>query len=52
MDAGADSQPEGERNPARPGLPLVFFGLYALLLTLAALSEVFGWGWFDHPFFK
>ncbi len=52
MGAEADSRPQGKQVSARPGLGLVLFGLYALGLALAALSEVFGWGWFDYPFFK
>jgi len=31
---------------------LVLFFVYVLVLALAALSELFDLGWFNHPIFK
>jgi len=31
---------------------LAVFIFYVVILTLAALSELFELGWFDHPLFK
>jgi hypothetical protein len=42
---------EGKNN-GKAGIGLVVFGVYVALLALAAVSEVFGFGWFDFPVFK
>ena len=33
-------------------LGLIIFILYIVVLALAAISELFDLGWFDHPIFK
>ncbi len=34
------------------GVGLIVFILYVAVLALAAISELFDLGWFDHPIFK
>jgi hypothetical protein len=34
------------------GVGLIVFILYVVVLALAAISELFDLGWFDHPIFK
>jgi len=34
------------------GVGLIIFILYVVVLALAAISELFDLGWFDHPIFK
>jgi len=33
-------------------LGLAVFAVYVVVLALAAVSELFGLGWFNHPLFK
>ncbi len=44
-----DEQPAPGRSAT---VGLVVFAIYVAVLTLAAVSEVFDLGWFDHPLFK
>lgn len=39
-------------NGRRTYVTLVLFFLYAVLLSVAALSELFGLGWFENSLFK
>ncbi len=42
-----------QRSPGRSAtVGLVVFSIYVAVLALAAVSEVFDLGWFDHPLFK
>lgn len=42
-----------ELSTSRAGLTgLIIFIGYVIILALAAVSEVFDLGWFDHPVFK
>ena len=45
----------GEENVSgsrAAGIGLVVFIAYVVVLALAAVSELFDLGWFDHPIFK
>jgi hypothetical protein len=51
MSGAAD--PVEQKKIGREALAgLAVFFLYVLVLAAAAVSEVFGLGWFDHPIFK
>ena len=42
-----------QRSPGRSAVAgLAIFAIYVIVLALAAVSEVFDLGWFDHPLFK
>ncbi|MFC1544661.1 hypothetical protein ACFL4X_00700 [Gemmatimonadota bacterium] len=49
MTGQAEKQQEGGRGAA---IGLAIFALYVVVLALAAISEIFNFGWFDFPVFK
>jgi hypothetical protein len=50
MSEKPEQQQQGSGRGAAIGLAV--FALYVVLLALAAISEVFELGWFNHPLFK
>jgi|GEM_PF-2156757 hypothetical protein len=43
---------ENISSSSAAGVGLIIFILYVVVLALAAISELFDLGWFDHPIFK
>lgn len=54
--SGAGIVMEKERTDSSTGrlatVGLIVFAIYVIVLALAAVSEFFNLGWFNHPVFK